>query len=260
MPPLVPDATGLTIGGVFYRYTIDKDPNSASQVHIQNQDAINGGLLYRNTDDWSGLPGNTITNSFGLPNIPLQYFGQGSIEVEGDGTISDPNIIYTYKYDTCFNPINDPSCPGYAEAMNKFLIDNGLLNNQIEINDPLNDPFVIASLEREVKRDEEENEETDTEEDEEEEEVDLEEALAAVENALAIAEGAADLASLNAMANIPQFNSYLQTTIPGGIYNDSLSFEPKEIPDNRNGLRVGLAQQILHQEMVDSQYQLGYGN
>lgn len=260
MPPIVPDAAGLTIGGVFYRYTIDKDPNSASQVHIQNQDAINGGLLYRNTDNWSGLPGNTITNSFGLPNIPLQYFGQGSIEVEGDGTISDPNIIYTYKYDTCFNPINDPSCPGYVEAMYDFLNENGLLNNQIELKDPLDDPFIKASLEREVERDDEEENEEDIDKEEEEEEPDLEDALAAVDNALAIADGAADIASLNAMANIPQFNSYLQSTIPGGVYNDAVAFEPKEIPDNINGLRVGLAQQLLHQQMVDSQYQLGNGN
>lgn len=253
MPPLVPDVPGLTIGGVVYSYTIDKDPTTDSQVHIQNQDAVNGGLLYRNTDDWSGLPGNTITNGFGLPDIPLPYFGPGSIEVEGDGDITNPNIIYTYKYDTCYDPINDPSCPGYAAAMNQFLEENGLINDQVEIQDPLNDPFVIASLEREVDIDEEEQEELNEEEEEEE---NLEEALAASENALSIAEDAADIASLNAMANL-QYNSYLQTTIPGGVYEETISLEDTEIPENEQGLRVGLAQQVLHQEMVDSQYRLG---
>jgi hypothetical protein len=255
MNPLLPPQTGLTVGGVFYRYTIDKDPTTDSQVHIQNQDAINGGLLFRNTDDWSGLPGNTIVSRFGLPNIPLQYFGEGSIEVEGDGTISDPTIIYSYTYDTCADPLSDPRCPEYERSMYQYLLDNGLLNTDIELYNPLDDEFVQASLEREVDIDE--NDESENDNEEQEEEIDLQEALAAADNALAIADGVVSLAQLSATANINQFNAYLQKNIPGGVYNDRLQFEPKEIPENREALRVGLAQQLLHEQMVDSQYQLG---
>ena len=65
------------------------------------------------------------------------------------------------------------------------------------------------------------------------------------------------MASLSSTADMDKFNIYLQTNIPGGVYNDRLQFEPKELPENRQALRVGLAQQILHEQMVDSQYQLG---
>jgi hypothetical protein len=255
--PILPPQTGLTVGGVFYRYTIEKDPTTDSQVHIQNQDAINGGLLYRNTDDWSGLPGNTIVNRFTLPDIPLQYFGTGSIEIEGDGTIKDPTIIYSYTYDTCADPISDASCPGYAAAMHQYLLDNGLLNNETLISNPLDDEFIQAALNREVERDDEESNNGEKRDEDEEDEIDLQEALAAADNAIAIAEGAVDLASLSATADMNQFNTYLQMSIPGGVYNDRLQFEPKDIPENRQALRVGLAQQLLHEQMVDSQYQLG---
>jgi hypothetical protein len=255
MVPVLPPQVGLTVGGVFYRYTIEKDPTTDSYVHIQNENAIDGGLLYRNTDNWSGLPGNTITNSFLLPDIPKEYLGAGSIEVEGDGTVKNATVFYNYKYDTCVVPLSDPSCPGYIEALYKFLLDNGLLNSEISLQDALDDPFVLAALDQEVERREED--ELEEEQQEEEEEENLEEALAAADNALTIADGAAQAAMLTALTSVPQFDSYLQTTIPGGVYNETISFEPKELPDNINGLRVGFAQQVLHEQMVDSQYQLG---
>lgn len=258
MTNVLPPEAGLTVGGVFYRYTINKDPAADAQVHIQNENAIDGGLLYRNTDDWSGLPGNTIVDSFPLPDIAAEYFGRGSIEVEGNAEISDPSLSYNYRYDTCYNPINDPSCPGYDASMYQFLLDNNLLNQIIEIRDPLDDEFVKASLEREVDRDEEEDEDKEKNE-EEEEETSLEDALAIAENAISIAEGAATIDQLSSLANLAQFNSYLTTNIPGGIYNETVSFEAKDIPDNPNALRVGLAQQRLHQEMVDSQFRLNDG-
>lgn len=258
MTNVLPPEAGLTVGGVIYRYTIDKDPNAAAKVHIQNENAIDGGLLYRNTDDWSGLPGNTILNNFPLPNIAAEYFGTGSIELEGEGQISDPFLSYTYKYDTCYNPINDPSCPGYDLAMYNFLIDNGLLNQITEVSNPLDDEYVKASLEQEANLEDEENEEKREEEDEEE--TSLEDALSIADNAIAIAEGAATLDQLSALANLAQFNSYLTANIPGGAYNETISFESKDIPDNINALRASLIQQRLHEEMVDSQYRLNDGS
>jgi hypothetical protein len=255
MNNVLPPEAGLTVGGVIYRYTIDKDPAANTQVHIQNENAIDGGLLFRNTDDWSGLPGNTIVKSFTLPTIPLQYFGDGSIQVEGEGDIRDPFITYNYRYDTCFNPLSDPSCPGYEDNMYQYLLDNGLLNTEVEGYDPLADEFVRASLEREV--DLESDEEQEKNKEEEEDESSLEDALSIADNAIAIAEGAATLDQLSSLANLAQFNSYLTTNIPGGVYNDSVALEDAELPDNINALRVSFAQQRLHQEMVDSQYTLG---
>ena len=42
--------------------------------------------------------------------------------------------------------------------------------------------------------------------------------------------------------------------LDGGNYEDTLVFEPKEMPKNENARRVGLAQQKLHEEMIKSQY------
>ena len=258
MTNVLPPEAGLTVGGVIYRYTIDKDPNAAAKVHIQNENAIDGGLLYRNTDDWTGLPGNTIVNNFVLPSIPSEYFGTGSIQVEGEAEVRDPFLSYSYRYDTCFNPINDPSCPGYNDAMYKFLFDSGLLNQVTDVNNPLDDEFVRASLEREVDQTEDDDNQ-EKREDEDEEENSLEDALSIADNAIAIAEGAATLDQLSALANLAQFNSYLTANIPGGAYNETLSFESKDIPDNINALRASLIQQRLHEEMVDSQYRLNDG-
>lgn len=254
MQPILPGTTGLTIGGVYYRYTIEKDPTTDSQVHIQNEDAINGGLLYRNTNDWSGLPGNTIVNKFLLPDIPAEYFGNGSIEVEGDGTVTDPSIIYSYTYDTCADPLSDPSCPGYALAYRQFLIDNGLLDQEpIQVSDPLDDEFVQDSLDQEVRREDEEEQE----ESEEEDKINMEEALALAENAVALGDAAAQNAMFDALAFVPAFSTYLRVDIPGGVYNETVSLKDADLPDNRNALRNNMAQQQLHEEMVASQYMLG---
>ena len=54
-------------------------------------------------------------------------------------------------------------------------------------------------------------------------------------------------------------NSYYNANIPGGTYNDSLVLLDTKLPENQSGLRNGLAQQLLHQQMVDMQYKLSTG-
>ena len=55
------------------------------------------------------------------------------------------------------------------------------------------------------------------------------------------------------MAFVPGFDSY-QVVLPGGYYPDVDFYEPKNIPNSRQGLRNGLAQQLLHEKMMDMQY------
>ena len=50
--------------------------------------------------------------------------------------------------------------------------------------------------------------------------------------------------------------TYLVRTIPGGEYKDSVILADSKLPDSRNGLRNGLAQQLLHNQMVAMQYKL----
>ena len=58
---------------------------------------------------------------------------------------------------------------------------------------------------------------------------------------------------LSVMAFVPNFSSY-QTTIPGGVYEDAPGYAPSTVPESRRGLRNGLAQQLLHEKMVEMQY------
>ena len=59
---------------------------------------------------------------------------------------------------------------------------------------------------------------------------------------------------MQAMARVELITNYTQRTIPGGVYDDTISLPDGEISDNKSGLRVGLAQQLLHDKMVSSQY------
>lgn len=61
-------------------------------------------------------------------------------------------------------------------------------------------------------------------------------------------------AEMLAMINyVPGFDAY-KFTIAGGTYPDVPFYPPSMIPDSKSGARNNLAQQLLHQEMIDMQY------
>jgi len=74
--------------------------------------------------------------------------------------------------------------------------------------------------------------------------------------AASLAEQQAIQAQIAALiAYVPGFNAYGQLALPGGdMYTNQQFYEDKKVPENRKGLRNGLAQQILHEKMVDLQY------
>jgi len=41
------------------------------------------------------------------------------------------------------------------------------------------------------------------------------------------------------------------------MYANQPFYEDKKVPENQRGLRNGLAQQLLHEKMVEQQYELG---
>tara|TARA_B100001094_G_scaffold63518_1_gene59496 strand:- start:7526 stop:9478 length:1953 start_codon:yes stop_codon:yes gene_type:complete len=51
----------------------------------------------------------------------------------------------------------------------------------------------------------------------------------------------------------PDFKKY-GTTLPGGYYPDTNFYQTKQLADSKRGLRMGLANQILHNKMVDMQW------
>jgi hypothetical protein len=59
---------------------------------------------------------------------------------------------------------------------------------------------------------------------------------------------------MKAMTLSVNVQSYYDKKIQGGVYKETISLKDKHLPDNKRGKRLGLAQQVLHDEMVSSQY------
>ena len=247
MTTVLPQQTGLMVNGVVYRYTTEKDPNDPLLVHVQNENAIDGGYIFRETDDWSGLPSNTINKAVPVNNININYWGDGSIVTEGFGTVKDASVIYTYQYDPCFDPQSRPDCPGYKDP---FVLELG----EVEVVDPLDDDLIQAELDRKAMLDDEDQEDRDRKKMKSKKKLDerLEQVLGIVNTSIMAAESAAKHAELMAMAQIP---TTYTVTISGGTYEETTVLLDKKLPENRKGLRNNLAQQLKHQEMVNMQYE-----
>ena len=245
MDSLLPSIGGVDINGLLYRYTTVKDPDADMKVHVGNHNASGDGYTFRETDDWSGVPGNTIVKSFPLSNIPASQWGTGFVEVEGEGTVKDAVVIYNYRLDKCYDPQSDPTCAGYVKPMPVL--------PEVIIYNALEDDAVLDTLEAdEFKYDE--DGELILDEDEEEEETRIEMGLTASANALTLfkRQNQSDIIlAINKQTNI---NMYYNAKINGGTLNDAAGLKDGTIPDNKKALRNNLAQQVLHEKMVDMQY------
>ena len=76
MQNILPQQAGLTVGSVIYRYTAVKNIEDDMLVHVQNEDALGDGYIFRETDDWSGLEGNNIYKVVPVGAIPLGKMGR----------------------------------------------------------------------------------------------------------------------------------------------------------------------------------------
>lgn len=248
MSNILPQVTGLQINGVVYRYTAEKKPEDDMLVHISNLNAKGDGYIFRNTDNWSQLPGNTIQRSVPIANIFADNFGNGSIEVEGKGRVLDASVVYTFQYDPCFNPQSSPECPGYKDPRD-------YLPDDVDLNDPLNDEYVKKQLDRKTSTDDEDEREKARMRANaaaaEKRQSRLESALSAVNTALMTAEATAAASDFFALAELPDNYTY---QIPGGEYKDAVRLVDAKLPDNPSGIRNTWAQQLLHEKMVDLQY------
>jgi len=245
MDSILPSITGVDINGLLYRYTTIKDPDADMKVHVSNLNANGDGYTFRETDDWSGVAGNTIVKSFPVSNIPASNWGTGSIEVEGEGRVEDAVVIYSYRVDKCYDPQSDPSCAGYIKPMPEL--------PEIVVYDALEDDAVVSTLDTEEYQYDEDGNLVTTKEDEEED-TRIEMGLTASANALTLfkTQGQDDIImSINQQTNIAM---YYNANINGGTLNDAAGLQDGTIKDNKKALRNNLAQQILHEQMVDMQY------
>ena len=236
MGGVLPSEAGLTVSGVLYRYTVTKVPSDSMQVHVQNENALGSGLIFRETDNWTGLPGNTINKMVPVDNIPIQYWGNGALKVDGFGSVSNANVVYTYRIDHCFDPQSDPTCPGYKQPMPP--------KTEITIYNALEDP-ALERKKTETKYSKNENKRSE----------DKERALKDAEAAVETANGISQEAMLREMNFATNLNSYYNKALRGGVYKEQIVLVDSKIPENKFGLRNGLAQQVLHQKMVNQQYE-----
>ena len=245
MDSILPSIGGVDINGLLYRYTTVKDPDADMKVHVGNHNASGDGYTFRETDDWSGVPGNTIVKSFPLSNIPASQWGTGFVEVEGEGTVKDAVVIYNYRLDKCYDPQSDPTCAGYVKPMPVI--------PEVIVYDALEDDAVVDTLEADEFQYDEDGK-LILDEEEEEEETRIEMGLTASANALTLfkRQDQSDIIlAINKQTNI---NMYYNAKINGGTLNDAAGLKDGTIPDNKKALRNNLAQQVLHEKMVDMQY------
>ena len=245
---------GLDINGVIYNYTIQKQIQDSVTVNVQNENANGTGYIFRETDEWRpGSLGGTQINKV-VPVVPSNrsLWGNGSIEVEGNGSVTDPTVVYTYRVDPCYNPQFDPNCPGYEVPMPSPPA-------EIDVYDPLNDPNVSLNNESQDEVYEDEDKLLSEEELAEKEKLEKEKSKERLEKALAAADNSALFANAFAQSQaITQtqvnMNAYYSKYIAGGEYNESVALDGGNIPDNPQGRRLNFSTQKLHNEMVDMQY------
>ena len=248
MTNLLPAQAGLQVNGVVYRYTAVKNTDDDMVVHVQNENARGAGYIFRSSDDWSGLPGNTINKAVPVNNVDISYWGNGSIQVDGFGTVEDARVVYTYQYDPCFDPQSRPDCPGYIAPID-YDIDQSVIYQEDQ-------QYVQDELDRKkTLLDEEEQEEADRKailaKKRRETDERLEVLLGFVNTSALAQEQLIRHGQLTAMNGL---SSSYYTAIPGGTYQETIALIDSKLPDAKKGLRVNLATQILHQKMMDLQY------
>lgn len=248
MAGVLPEQAGLRVSDIIYRYRTQKDVNADMLVYVQNESAVAPGYVFRSVDDWSGIPGNTINKLVPVGLLPLEVWGSGSIQVDGEGQVLDPLVVYNYQYDPCFDPQSSPSCPGYVPEYAPEPIDPLQY-----VKDPLEDELILAELEKKPPEEDEEDEEDSRRMQAMLMQMErLETMLGGVNAKLVTAEAQIQYEELLSLNFIP--TTYTRQ-LKGGSYEDSIKYADTEIPTNKRATRVGLAQELLHQEMVNSQYE-----
>ena len=254
MPNVLPDPAGTEVENVIYSYQIEKETGDLVTVYVYNENADGTGYVFRERDDWmpGSLSGTQINKIVPLGRLHRDLFGDGGIDVEGPGSVYDASVVYTYRVNPCYDPQFDPNCPGYVMP-----VPNIVEINLDDLYDATKDENVDLDRKTSLEQDEENLDENERKKKEEEEELKrkyrLEKALSATEASELFAENQR-IRQMNQIMQTAVTNQYLALNIPGGEYAETVELVDRNIPDSKNGLRNGLAQQLLHQQMVDSQY------
>jgi hypothetical protein len=125
---------------------------------------------------------------------------------------------------------------------------------EVVIYNALEDSSVSEVLDTEDDFKYDENGNRIDEEEEEEKASRLELGLASSKNALTMLKVQGQSSIINQMNRQTDIAMYYNTKINGGVYADVNSIADEQLPDNKKALRNNLAQQLLHEKMIDMQY------
>jgi len=255
MAEVLPAMPGLEVNSVIYNYRIQKQLEDQVDVYVQNKNSDGDGYIFREHDQWRpGSIGGTSINKV-VPVTPAHRssWGDGSIEVEGPGSVTDARVAYGYRVDPCYDPQYDRNCPGWKPIMPDIaefsydMYDYSEFADRDQYSDEMYD-------DNEEKESDEEKEEREKEEKKDSKER-LEKALAEAESSAMFADALAQSQMLSAMNGaVGMQQQYSQVTIQGGTYRESVTLDGGNIPDNKQGRRLNLASDRLHKSMVDMQY------
>lgn len=252
------DIPGLDIQNVLYSYRIKKETGEWVTVYVQNEyaEGMGEGYVFRERDDWKAgsLSGTEISKAVPVGNIPRILWGNGSIETVGNGEVEDASVVYTYRVTPCFDPQFDPNCPDYKIPV-PDIPEYGL----DYVYNVFNDESVDLDRNTTIDRDDENLEENENENEEAEEEMlrkyRLEKAMSISDTAALFAQNEM-IKGMNAVSQAAVNDKYKSLDIPGGNYRDTIVLKNNDMSDNQKVLRNGLAQQLLHKQMVEMQYNL----
>lgn len=258
MGTILPDASGpwvsLQIHGLTYRYKMVKDPETDATVYVRNQDAVNGGYVFEEIDNWNGIPGGTIQKYFRFPYVDSSRWGDGSISVTGQGAIEDTSVTYNYRMEVdeqlmrcSLSPLTDPGCPGFEDALLAYLNSLQSLNPE----DPFYDEWVQANMS--INDEEGAQEEQEQAEEPDEKLSNFEKQLGGENSISDLVDGDEQKQILAALAQVPKIEPYYILNIPGGEYKDAVVLEDTVLPDNPRAMR-NLASDKTHRSIVRSQY------
>jgi hypothetical protein len=240
MTNVLPQAAGLTVNAVRYSYTAIKLPNDPLLVTVANTNAKAPGYVFRAEDDWTGLPGNTLVKTIPVNNVPGSLWGPGSITTTGVGTVENPQVNYSFRYDTCFGETKDPSCPNYRPPVQPTTFTENSVDLQQQKSWEYSEEqrlYEQRILQAEQTKPAQKLKRSST-------------------NTLADEALAKALFAQNNLPNILAYNRAL----PGGAYPETLKLRDARLPDSRNSARISFSQERLHTRMVDQQYNQGIKN
>jgi len=124
-------------------------------------------------------------------------------------------------------------------------------NEKIEAYDPLADENIADVIDEKAELDEDVQQE-----DEEKAEAKdrLQRMLSGVNDSILYANVSSQNLLMFAMSRNNNLSPYYDKKLSGGTYTETVVLSDGELPDNAKGARAGLAQQILHADMVSMQY------